>query len=76
VAPLHGRWWSMGKCLRKYLDNTHLVAMDDTLDYSIRKFGGLKTFFFGGEGFVFTVRGSGRLLLQSRNPAIWYTRRS
>ena len=58
------------------IDNTHLVAMDDTLDYSIRKFGGLKTFFFGGEGFVFTVRGVGRLLLQSRNPAIWYTRRS
>ena len=58
------------------VDNTHLVAMDDTLDYNIKKFGGLKTFFFGGEGFVFSVRGAGRLLLQSRNPAIWYTRRS
>jgi len=50
--------------------------MDDTLDYNIRKFGGLKTFFFGGKGFVFIVRGALSLLLQSRKPAIWYTRRS
>ena len=57
------------------IDNVHLVAMDDTLEYDIKKFGGLKTFLFGGEGFVFRVRGHGRLYLQSRNPAIWYTTR-
>ncbi len=59
---------------RLTIDNVHLVAMDDTIGYSIRKFGGLKTFLFGGEGFVFTTKGAGKLYLQSRNPAIWYTR--
>ena len=54
------------------IDNLHLVALDDTLDYEIRKFGGLKTFLFGGEGFVFRVRGSGRIYLQTRNLASWY----
>jgi len=57
------------------IDNVHLVAMDDTLDYEIRRFGSLKTLLFGGEGFVFRVRGHGRLYLQSRNPAIWYATR-
>jgi len=56
------------------IDNVHLVAMDDTLEYDIRKFGGMKTLFFGGEGFVFTVKGSGKLYLQSRNPAILYAK--
>ncbi len=58
------------------IDNTHLVAMEDTLDYKIRRFGGLKTFFFGGEGFVFTVRGKGKIYIQTRNPAIWFTKSS
>jgi len=89
VAALHRRRWNMGEYPygsiierevklgeKLVIDNTHLVAMDDTLDYNIRKFGGLKTFFFGGKGFVFIVRGALSLLLQSRKPAIWYTRRS
>ena len=56
------------------IDNLHLVAMDDTLDYEIRKFGGLKSFLFGGEGFVFRVRGHGKLYLQTRNLAAWLVR--
>ena len=56
------------------IDNVHLVAMDDTLEYDIRRFGSLKTLLFGGEGFVFTLRGTGRIYLQSRNPTIWYAR--
>jgi len=54
------------------IDNVHLVAMDDSLEYDIRKFGSLKTLLFGGEGFVFKVRGIGKIYLQSRNPTIWY----
>lgn len=60
------------------IDNVHLVAMDETLEYKIRKFGGLKTMMFGGEGFVFDVKGDGRIYLQTRNPSIYYrkTRKS
>ncbi len=54
------------------VDNMHLVAMDDTVDFEIKKFGGLKTMLFGGEGFVFKIRGQGRVLIQSRNPELWY----
>ncbi len=58
------------------VDNTHLVAMDDTLEYEIKKFGSFKSFLLGGEGYVFKVRGQGRLYLQTRNPAIWFTKGS
>ncbi len=58
------------------IDNVHLVAMEDTLDYEIRRFGSLKSFMFGGEGFVFKVKGIGKLYLQTRNPAIWYSGRT
>lgn len=54
------------------VDNVHLVAMDETLEYKIRKFGGMKTMLLGGEGFVFDVKGQGRIYLQTRNPAIYY----
>ena len=57
------------------IDNVHLVAMDETLEYKIRKFGGLKTMMFGGEGFVFDVKGEGRIYLQTRNPSIYYQKR-
>jgi len=48
------------------LDNLHLVAMDDTMDYEIRTFGGLKSFILGGEGVVLKVKGPGRLYMQTR----------
>ena len=56
------------------IDNVHLVAMEDTLEYDIKRFGSLKTMMFGGEGFVFKVHGLGKIYLQTRNPATWYTR--
>lgn len=56
------------------IDNVHLVAMEDTLEYNIKRFGSLKTMMFGGEGFVFRVHGLGKIYLQTRNPATWYTR--
>jgi len=48
------------------VDNMHLVAMPADVDYSIRKFGGLKSFIFGGEGLVVEIRGPARVVVQTR----------
>jgi len=48
------------------VDNYHLVAMPYDTDYTISKVGGLKTFLFGGEGFVVEIRGPARVLVQTR----------
>ncbi len=47
-------------------DNFHLVAFDDTIDFSIKKFGGWKSFFLGGEGIVVELRGPGTVYMQTR----------
>jgi uncharacterized protein (AIM24 family) len=48
------------------LDTGCLVALEPTLEYSIERAGGLKTMVFGGEGlFLTTVRGTGRVWIQS-----------
>jgi uncharacterized protein (TIGR00266 family) len=49
------------------IDNMHFVALDGTVDWRIRKFGGWKSFLLGGEGFVIDVKGPGRVWVQSRN---------
>ncbi len=55
------------------VDTGYIVAFEDTLDYSVsvlpglRSAGKLKTFFFGGEGFVCRFRGQGRLWVQTRH---------
>jgi uncharacterized protein (TIGR00266 family) len=44
----------------------HLVAFEPTIDYDIQMVGSIKTAIFGGEGlFLTTLRGPGRVLLQS-----------
>jgi uncharacterized protein (TIGR00266 family) len=48
------------------VDNYHLVAMPANVDFTIRKFGKLKTFLFGGEGFVVEIRGPAIVYLQTR----------
>ena len=48
------------------VDNMHLVAMPASVNYKIVKIGGLKTFFFGGEGIGVEIRGPGRVLVQTR----------
>ena len=55
-------------------DNTHLVAMEESVTWKTRKLGGMKTFMFGGEGFVFEVGGQGKLHLQTRNPSIFFVK--
>ncbi len=47
-------------------DNFHFVAMPASTKYKIRKFGGWKSFFLGGEGFVVEVEGPTVLYLQTR----------
>lgn len=53
-----------GETLR--VDTGCLVAFEPSVDYSIERAGNLKSMFFGGEGlFLATLRGSGRVWLQS-----------
>jgi uncharacterized protein (TIGR00266 family) len=48
------------------IDNFHLVALSDDVDWRVRSFGNLKSFFFGGEGFIVDVRGPGKVYMQTR----------
>ncbi|RDD52970.1 MAG: AIM24 family protein, partial [Candidatus Korarchaeota archaeon NZ13-K] len=50
------------------VDNFHLVAMDSTVGWSVRMFGGLKSAVLGGEGIVVDLTGPGRVYMQTRNP--------
>ena len=50
------------------VDTGHIVAFEDTLDFSIHKFGGgWKSFLLGGEGLVCRFEGRGKLWIQTRN---------
>ena len=48
------------------IDNLHFVAMPADIDWSMKRFGGVKSFLLGGEGVVFEVRGPAALYLQTR----------
>lgn len=48
------------------VDTGHLVAWEDTLEWTIGKMGSLKTAFLSGEGLVMNFKGHGRIWLQSR----------
>lgn len=55
-------------------DNGHLVAMESTVTFDIKKVGGLKSTFLSGEGLITQLKGPGRVIMQSRNPrefALW-----
>lgn len=48
------------------VDTGCIVAFESTIDFDIQRAGGLKSMVFGGEGtFLATLRGSGRVWLQS-----------
>lgn len=53
------------------VDNGHLVAMEDTVDFSVGKFGGWKSFMLGGEGLVINLRGPGKVFLQTRTLSVF-----
>jgi uncharacterized protein (TIGR00266 family) len=52
---------------RYIIDTGHVVAFDDLVHFEVRKAGGLKSFFFSGEGLVCEFVGPGRVYLQTRN---------
>ena len=49
------------------LDNGHIVAFDDSVQYDVRKAGSWKATFLGGEGLVTDFTGPGRVWMQTRN---------
>ncbi len=51
------------------VDTGHIVAFESTLDYTIKKFAGWKSFFLGGEGLVANFRGHGKVWIQTKNTA-------
>lgn len=51
------------------LDNGHIVAFTEGVQYDIIKMGGYKSLFFSGEGFVCKFRGSGKVYFQTKKPA-------
>jgi len=52
------------------VDTGHIVAFEETLTFKVRRFGGgWKSFFLSGEGLVCNFSGTGRLWIQTRNPA-------
>jgi len=60
----------LGAGERLRADNYHIVAMTD-VKWRITKIGGLKTFFFGGEGFIIEAEGPGKVYIQTRSlPAL------
>ncbi|MGB1845336.1 MAG: TIGR00266 family protein, partial [Candidatus Poseidoniaceae archaeon] len=49
------------------VDTGHVVAFESTVQYTINKVGGLKSFAFGGEGLVMNFTGQGTVWIQTRN---------
>ena len=49
------------------LSNYHLVALSDTTNYKIIKFGGLKSTLLGGQGLVVEIVGPGSVYFQTKN---------
>ena len=49
------------------VDNGHLVAFTDGVDYSVGRVGGIRSMLAGGEGLVIKLRGSGSVWVQTRS---------
>ena len=50
------------------VDSGHIVAFTEGVNYNIEKFGGYKSLFLSGEGFVCRFNGQGTVWIQSRKP--------
>lgn len=51
------------------VDTGHIVAFTEGLDYGVESVGGLKSFFFSGEGLVCRFKGKGKVWIQTRQAA-------
>jgi uncharacterized protein (TIGR00266 family) len=56
------------------VDSGHIVAFTESLKYQITKFGGYKSLFFSGEGFVCKFKGEGKVWIQTKQPMafVWW----
>jgi uncharacterized protein (TIGR00266 family) len=52
---------------RMIIDNHHIVALSENSNYTVRKFGGLKSTLLGGEGLVTEIIGPGSVYFQTKN---------
>jgi uncharacterized protein (TIGR00266 family) len=52
---------------RYVVDTGHIVTLDTTITFALRKSGGWKSTILGGEGLVCELTGPGRVLMQSRS---------
>jgi len=50
------------------VDTGHVVAFEETLDFEVKRVGGLKSTLFSGEGLVCEFSGEGNLWTQTRSP--------
>ena len=59
---------SIGAGEKYFVDTTHLVAFDASMDVQTKAVGGMKSTFLSGEGLVVEMTGPGRVFIQSRSP--------
>ena len=53
---------------QKYIvDTGHIVAFDETVDYGVKRVGGIKSTLFSGEGLVCELTGPGKIMIQTRS---------
>jgi len=52
---------------RIIVDNGHLVAFTEGLEYRLTKLGSIKSAILGGEGKVYEFSGTGKIYIQSRS---------
>jgi len=52
----------------RVVDTGHIVAFEESLDFDVRRVGGLKSTLFSGEGLVCEFSGEGTVWTQSRSP--------
>ena len=57
----------LGAGERYTVDTGHVIAFPESLGYTIRRIGGMKSTLFSGEGLVVDFTGPGKLLLQTRS---------
>jgi uncharacterized protein (TIGR00266 family) len=51
-----------------FVDTTHLVAFDGSMDVQVKTVGNMKSTFLSGEGLVVEMTGPGRVYIQTRSP--------
>ncbi len=64
-GAVHEKMLAAGEKL--IVDTGHIVAFDESVQYSVKTVGGMKSTLLSGEGLVVELTGPGRILLQTRS---------